>query len=431
MSLNGAESRPLPAPVKLFLFINAFLGIAAAVFIAICRFRLHLGYPYNNPLTPSPGQPDLRTYFYRFLHFREALFFSPDPRLGPLFAYPAPVAFLYKALYLFRHDLRLLILTAWVPTAASAAWFTRKLVTRGISWLSAASFTALTLLFSFPFWFAYRQGNVEIYIFLLIAGATYCYLSGYLYTAAILFGIATSMKIFPGVYFALFLSRKHWKPMIVGVLSIAAINFASLWILGPSVAVASHGIAAGLADNREHFMLHYLPLETSFDHSIFGFIKRLFFTAGTRRAPEKVLSLYLLAVGSFGILLYFLRIRRLPLLNQILSLSVVAVLLPPTSHDYTLMHLYVPFVLLVLYAVDKSKKSLSERVFTAYFICFGILFSFESEAIHSGAAFSAQIKCLALIALLALACWYKLPNSVCDTTIADSKRHLRTGEFSA
>ena len=56
------------------------------------------------------------------------------------------------------------------------------------------------------------------------------------------------------------------------------------------------------------------------------------------------------SVAVSGVILWFWRIRKPPILNQVTALSVASVLLPPLSHDYTLMHLYAPWVMLVMLA---------------------------------------------------------------------------------
>lgn len=150
-------------------------------------------------------------------------------------------------------------------------------------------------------------------------------------------------------------------------------------------------------------MLPFLPYETGLDHSAFGFIK----VAASRHfhgyMPGSLLSAYLLTAACLGILLYFLVIRKLPLLNQILSLCILSILLPPTSHDYTLLHLYVPFGLLVVYMFQLRQQGQRGDGLTAAFLCFGILLSAESELIWHGLGRSGQLKALTLTVLLVIA----------------------------
>ena len=115
----------------------------------------------------------------------------------------------------------------------------------------------------------------------------------------------------------------------------------SLWLLCPSLAVSYRGIQQGVNEHTRKYILTWMPVETSFDHSLFGLIKQ--FTSHhnpLNELPPEMLTGYLACAAIAGIALYFLRIRHLPILNQLLALCILAILLPPNSHDYTLIHLY-------------------------------------------------------------------------------------------
>jgi hypothetical protein len=60
------------------------------------------------------------------------------------------------------------------------------------------------------------------------------------------------------------------------------------------------------------------------------------------------LSGYLAITAVGGTLLYFLRIRFMPLLNQVLTLSIACIYLTAFSGDGTLIHLYYPLGMLFL-----------------------------------------------------------------------------------
>lgn len=91
------------------------------------------------------------------------------------------------------------------------------------------------------------------------------------------------------------------------------------------------------------------------------------------------------------------------MLNQIVCLSIASILLPPTSHDYTLLllHLYVPLGLLILYTIRRSKSGPAESL-VAPMVCFAILVSPESELVYH-VGISGQLKAVTLIVLLWIA----------------------------
>lgn len=170
----------------------------------------------------------------------------------------------------------------------------------------------------------------------------------------------------------------------------------------PSFTVARAGMADGAKTMNDALIRKWLPLENGFDHSLFALFKRLVHRHFYGNIlPASYLNVYLACAALLGLGLYFLYIRRLPLLNQVLALYLAAVILPPMSHHYTLMHLYLPWALLVLFAIDGARRGRHTPGLLAAFICFGILFSPQSEFIWKGASASGQIKAVVLLAL-----WY-------------------------
>ena len=77
--------------------------------------------------------------------------------------------------------------------------------------------------------------------------------------------------------------------------------------------------------------------------------------------------------------LYFKRIFKLPLLNQVLSLTICSILLPPVSHDYTLIQMYAPWAI-----------------------------------VHADYRYAGQFKALVLLVLLLLALRFPLENESWD-----------------
>lgn len=391
----------LPGPIKAFLQINILLGVVCCAMMFVLGGVLSWPYPYNFPLVPNHAWLDFVVFKVRFQQFHTLQFFSDAPAMGTTFQYPAPAALLYKGFYSIpRHPLPAFLLLTAFPVAFLARALRNAMVRRGIQAPVASAFVGSTLLVSYPFWFEYYQGNMEICIFLMLAVGIVAYLRDHFYLAAILIGLAASMKVFPFIYLALFLSRRHIRPLAAGVITALISNLVSLWLVCPSLVIAYRGIEAGFAKNRIDYMLRYLPVETGFDHSLFGFIKRAAHGALGNNLPPNLLRTYLVFSAFTGLALYFGRIRHLPILNQILCLCIAAILLPPTSHDYTLLHLYVPWALLLLYGLDRVRAKQDIRDLFPAFTCFAILFSPESEFILHGAGFSGQIKCVTLVVLL-------------------------------
>ncbi len=391
----------LPRPVRLFWICSAFLVILCIGFELFCHFGLHKHYPYDWPLIPFYRFNDFMCFKLRFQHFHRLDVFSPD--LSVRFMYPAPVSLLYEGFYMLgTHSLiKFLVLTAGLVLVLAVS-FGRAMVHEGIRPWIAATFVGSSILLSYPLWFEYSLGNMEICIFLIVASGLLAFLHRWYYLAAFLIGVAVSMKIFPLVYLALFFSCKRYREMAFAVLVALSLNLVSLWLLCPSLSVSYRGIEDGLAAFRRGYMLRILPVETGFDHSAFALIKSLGRGVWTHSyVPSRILTAYLIVAVLAGLALYFIRIRKLPMLNQIVCLSIASILLPPTSHDYTLLHLYVPLGLLILYTIRRSKSGPAESL-VAPMVCFAILVSPESELVYH-VGISGQLKAVTLIVLLWIA----------------------------
>lgn len=391
----------LPKPVRLFWGLNVFLSLFCLAIELGDRYLFLGRYPYTSPVIPFDRWVDFLCFDARFAHFHSATFFSPA--LGVAFAYPPPMALFYKAFYLPPHHHLPIFLMVSGGCALWLGWtLGQAMIGRGVSPQATWLFLSTTLCVSYPFWFEFMLGNMEICVFLVVAAGMLAFVRERYYLAACVFAVAAGMKIFPFVYLALLLSKRKYRELASGIVFGAALYTVSLWAICPSLATANRGLAAGFDFFRVHYALAFRPIETGFDHSIFGFIKRVAAECHVYTMPPRVLTGYLLVVSLVGLILYFARIKKLPLLNQALCLCIASILLPPTSHDYTLMHLYVPWGLIVLYAIERWKAGQSVDGLKWVFVCFAVLVSAESEFIfHWG--FSGQLKAIALVVLLVIA----------------------------
>ena len=122
-----------------------------------------------------------------------------------------------------------------------------------------------------------------------------------------------------------------------------------------------------------------------------------------------ILHVFLLFAAVGGTATFFLRILRLPVANQVLCLCVASILLPPVSFDYTLLHLYVPWAIIVLLALERGARRTPGLI--AVMVCFAFTMSIETEVILRGSTLDGPIKALALCALFALALCFPLANA--------------------
>jgi hypothetical protein len=227
------------------------------------------------------------------------------------------------------------------------------------------------------------------------------------YSAAACFGLAASMKIYPVVYLGLLLVRRQYRQIVFGVGVLVVTTMVSLWLVYPSISVASREIDKGLDTFRVMYMLHK-RVELGFDHSLLSLVK---YPIKPFPVPEKfapVLSVYLITVAVSGIALFIFRIRRLPVINQIVCLTVACVFFPPVSFEYTLMHLFVPLALLVLLSIDLARRNRTMPGLNACFCCLVVLLGALPELIVMQHRVGGQVKAIVLGILFYLALRYPL-----------------------
>ena len=402
---------PLPPVLRRFIQLLASLTLLCGLAELFCSSVLHLYARYAYPLLDE-FFPDFFFFSAKFQHFRTLPFFTIDP--SHPFMYPAPVALPYALFYLSepRHALRNFLACMVGCFLLAAILLARGLVRRGLGKGTAALFTGATLLLSYPLWFVFHQANMEFVVWVILSLGLLAFFHQRPYAAAVCFGLATAMKLFPFVFLGLLLTRRHFRAIALALLVAVAVTVISLWIVYPDIRVSWHLIQAGVANFRFLYMLHVRP-ERGFDHSLFGLIKQLFPTLPPPSTVAPILSAYLLLAATAGTALYFLRIRKLPLTNQLLALTIASILLPPTSFDYTLLHLYAPWTLLVFFALRHfpSRTALP----TAWplplaFACFAILFAPLTEFIVGGETVAGPIRAVVLLLLFWIALRHPFPS---------------------
>lgn len=236
------------------------------------------------------------------------------------------------------------------------------------------------------------------------------YWKGRSWTAAILWGVFGSVKLYPLLLLAIFLSKKEYRQFFSSVFMAALTTVASLIYSGPDFGTAARGIMFGLGSFVKMFSTEYFEETLPVDHSIFAFLKvslRSF-----RPDLVSLLHLYFVVFGLGMLALYFFRIRKLPVANQLVILTICMITLPPTSFNYTLLQLYAPFLIMVLLAVDHEARELVTPGFTAVFCLFALLFTPSNFLFYQGHGFDGQIKCVLLVSLfgVTLACPFEEPE---------------------
>ena len=420
MSLDSPRnSRNLPRPLSTFLKWQVAMALLCGAMLCVYTFLLHRGYPYNFPYLKFNNFADFYVFQFRFQHFHHPDFFSLSRERGAAFSYPPPGSLLYEFFYLFPTHTHVIFL---VLTTVPVLWLTvllgRAMIRRGMGATTVTWFLACCGLLAFPFWFEFMLGNMEICIFLLIAAGILAWVRQHTYVAAVLIGIAGSMKLFPFVLLGLLLSRKQYRQFATALLTAAIVYPVSAWLECGSLAEARRGTAQGAAVLNEWLIYRYSPSETSFDHSIFGAFKQIKYILGYGKVSSShELTAYVISAAVLGLLAYFFVIRHLPALNQILCLTIASIVLPPQSHDYTLMHMYVPWALMALAAVEASRRGEDIPGLNAAFAAMGFLLSYDSMLIIRGVGIAGELKLYTLVTLFYIGVQHPFPMPATGTVL--------------
>jgi hypothetical protein len=276
------------------------------------------------------------------------------------------------------------------------------LLSLGISAMTATLFLATIVVASFPVWRLIPQGNIELFLWIFAAGGVWAYLRGYDDAAAVLWGLAAATKLYPIIFLALFLPRLKFRALLVGVASFVGASVASLAFLGPTIAVAWKGSVTNVFGYQGMRLAEWTIHDLAGNHSTFLLVKIVVMVLGKTTAG--LTNPYYLCGAVVFAVLFFGRVRRMPVANQVLFVSLFMVMLPTVSYFHTLVHLYAPWLLLVFLAIRAEKRGARVPGLNATILMFLPLFSsftlftFPTKMIYAGIMQSVVLVLLLLCA---------------------------------
>ncbi len=386
----------LPRPLLAFLFTSIALTIVSLVYTQICR-KLGLGLPYSFAYYYVPGDlfGDLRGFGAKFQLYPTNDFFYGAP--GGYFMYPASLFYVFYPLFALHHTLAgfMAFITGLLSILVYA--FVGVMQYAGLAGRALVSFVVASLLLSYPLAFEYLRLNVEMLVFAAVSLGVLAFCCEKPKLAATCFGIAGALKIYPLMFLGLPFARKQYRYVGLGVLVCAVISVSALWALGPTMLQAYRWDAFQLRLFQVRFAGHLA--QVAYDHSFFGLIKVL--TLPWKPDLTSWVPVYTRCAAVGALVLYFARLIRLPMWNQIIVLSILAVTLPPVSYDYTLLTVEIVFAVLSFLVIraQVSGVPLSTSL-QPHLILLAITFTPLSFVMYQGGRYGAQVRCLCLIALL-------------------------------
>jgi hypothetical protein len=377
---------------------------------------------------------------FDFYLFRDRFLLFGKPNLwqdgGFPMTYPAFTGVVFGLLYKLAHPLRDYLALCLLALAGWCVWLVRQLRSQTVSAPAAVGFTLMFVLCCWPLWFLFDSGNIEGLAVIASGAGLLAFVARRWTWAAGLFAVAGALKIFPLVLLALLLSRRRYREFAGGMVLAIGLTAASLAMLGPTIAEAQRHIDEGFAINLAMYGLAVTPPMLDAHHSFFSLVKMAVILSHHRHLYDPVtttsaaletvrqadaamlatpLNVYLGAAAFAGVALYFLRIRHLPMLNQILAVTICAVTLPPLSMDYTLAHLLVPFGLLCVYAAHLWRTARIAAGLRACLLCCAFVFT-TAAYWNLRYPLSSACRAMALLLLLLVALRYPFSWLELDTS---------------
>jgi Glycosyltransferase family 87 len=421
-SLVTSDSRlVICKSLKLYLAILLGLTILGLCTVGVRKHILHDPYPRNSLFV----QPEYRFNDFTYLADQVARFGEINVLTGvdsrTPFPYPAPSIFAYLFFVrLFPHPLTaylVFILLVFVAATCAFCWrlgFDPAQLPQLAVWA--------TLFFGFPLWFLIDRGNIEAIVWLLVLLGTYFYTKNRMAAAAILLAAAASMKIFPGLLFLLFLAKRKYGAFALAVVATGLITLGTLKGVGPTVHQALSDNSKGASALRD--VIIQAQVVPWFDHSAFGLVKQGIYCfkyankdlSSLQSAFGHALKLYSIVIPVCALLLYLLRLRQMPILNQFVVYLVLCILLPYVSYEYTLIYLYLAWAVFLLFLLEDvlpGRVQIAGGVVQRTMISCAVIFSPLSFLIFGhGFGVGGQIKTIFLLIILWTFLRVPMPSSV-------------------
>ncbi len=410
----GAHSKTarlrLPVEVRAFWWA-ALIGVLLAMVIGWLKYRAGMSIYNWDPLSDLLFG-DLMEYRaqYSLLHTSGFFFnFAAYPWQYPMWnavAYPPFAVAVMAPLYAFRIPELLYLIVSGTWLIVGAVWAARRLSQAGIAAVPAIAFPVTIAVASFPIVRMIHEGNIEVVLWMFTALGVWAFWRGKNDAAAVLWGLAAAMKLFPLVLLALLLPRKKWREFAEGIAAFALATLWALWWMGPTIGVAWRGSMQNVFGYQGQRMSEWTLRELVANHSAINLAKMVAMMTGFPLAhltlPYYALGAAVLAWAFFG------KLWKMPAANQLLALSVFMVALPPISYYHTLVHLYAPLAVLFGVSLQAAGAGVTVPGLKKTILLFAPLFlPFTVMTFPQVILFSGLIQAIVLVVLFGCALAYR------------------------
>ncbi len=332
------SSQQVLSPLVLLLEALAIFGWLWFLVEALHGHTLSAGhlFPKDKPLT------DFYLYKPTFERYHTEAFNHDIPGHAR-FAYPPTLAPVFEAFYALPHRTSF-FLFCFVAVWTALLFWAKQLLLHRLRFPGGSLVFWGCMAFCYPAAFLLDRGNFEIFVWAAVLTGVFLYVRGRFTLCGLAFGLAAAFKIYPVLLLGLLLYRRSVRAFLIGLATATSCTALSLWWSGPTFLEAARGFAGGIGGFQQSYAGTLRFAEIRYDHSLFSVVKVL--AVHTGRSFQQYSHTYYLVGAVFFGGLYVFRIRRGPWLNHLVFLTICMILLPPVSYLYTLVHLYVPAMLL-------------------------------------------------------------------------------------
>jgi hypothetical protein len=321
--------------------------VVAVAFHVAYGLLTHWRYPYSTFLYSSNGTfgDFLSVYesakYYGTSSDETNVVYSPLAHAVLTALTRLPEALVFVGMY---------VLFAVTFVAVCFGGVTRRMGSRRLRWVHVAIFGCL----SYPVLFAIQLANVELVMFVLLALFVYLYYEKHSTWAWLPLALAVGSKYWYAVFIVAFLWDRQWRQAVWCVLLALLANVGAALALarssGASVAQVLAHTRGTLGDFGE---LGGTLVAVQHGHTVWGVVQIVDSLLYRPLWRANLAEFYpALAVAVFLLVVVRMWDRPKPPWLGLTVLLACGFLLPYQSHDYTLIHLYLPLALIGLHGLQ-------------------------------------------------------------------------------
>jgi hypothetical protein len=231
-----------------------------------------------------------------------------------------------------------------------------------------------------------------------------------------MWGLAAASKLYPLALLVLFLSRRKFRALGIAVVVFVVVSVGCMAFMGPDLATAWRGTLLDVFGYQNLRASEWTLRELNANHSAFLLVKVVAAIAG--RSALGLTGIYYVC-GVVGFLaVFFWRLRKMPVANQLLGVTVFMLTLPTISYFHTLVNLYVPLVMLLVLAIRAERDGLRVAGLSGTILLFVPLFAaYSLMTFPSVLMFCGVVQCVVLMGLGLCALQYPFGEIGAQTTV--------------